>query len=151
MKPRRNHLHRKVNLQGFSMASNFEYGISTGTGCGLSFSGPVNSSSLSKILINMKCDVPRSVRIELASNVYGPNVSVFKYGWTRLVGTETKQYRFLIDNVSYPFFLGDWSPDLLDPVLASLSGITVSPHPRTVPQVPDSRFIRIDNVQFITE
>ncbi|HEX2955481.1 MAG TPA: CotH kinase family protein, partial [Chitinispirillaceae bacterium] len=113
-------------------------------------------SAMEGLRINLKSDVTRQVSIGLLSDVYARNgVGGGEwYCWVVVVGPKARQFTLDIRDIDYPDWVPHDRPALIDSVLVELSGIWVSPSPRyggngELQVVPDSGFLKIDNILFI--
>jgi hypothetical protein len=110
-------------------------------------------TKLAGMRINMKADAARYCRLTFHSEVYREHDVTNQYGWTFIIGVKDKQFTFDMRNVDYPDWAEPDNPDLLDSALTSCVGILITPHARfdsngQLEFVPDSGFVKIDNIIF---
>ncbi|MBN1307206.1 MAG: CotH kinase family protein [Chitinispirillaceae bacterium] len=120
---------------------------------GFSFADPLDCSELKGLRISLRGDTPRSCWIHLASDVYERNGVDDSYGWFITIGIKNKQFTLTVDRIGYPTWADSGNPDLLDSMLTEVKGIGLNPNPRfddfgRLSVVPDTGFIRIDNIVF---
>lgn len=119
----------------------------------LLFDELVDLSECTSIRFCSAVDLPRYCLFQLQSPVYDTSASEDKYGWLIKTRPKKQQISVLFDDIDYPDWGADDNPDVLDDVLKSVSGITFLLNPRfeddgSLMVVPDSGFVRIDNIIF---
>jgi hypothetical protein len=122
----------------------------------LAFKGPQDLKKLKEIRINLKSDSNRYLSVYIDSPEYGKNKVSSGYGWYEAI-KETDSIRvFKISEAAYPSWDKTNPPEILESVLSSVTGIGFRPDPHFNDQgklasVPDTGYIRIDNIRFIYE
>jgi spore coat protein H len=120
----------------------------------LYFKEEKNLKDLKQIRMNLKSDASRTIFVFLSSKAYDRLGSENAYGWWSVpINTTSKQYTFEMSRISYPTWGDPGNPDILDTVVSTASGIGFSPQPRfnnigKLSVIPDSGFLRIDNIFF---
>jgi spore coat protein H len=113
-------------------------------------------SDITELRINLQSDMTRQVSIGLLSEVYKRHdiADGEWYSWVVPASPEARHLTLNINDIDYPEWVTHDRPALLDSVLAELSGIWLSPNPfyggdGELQTVPDSGFLKIDNIRFI--
>ncbi|MBN1756998.1 MAG: CotH kinase family protein, partial [Chitinispirillaceae bacterium] len=124
----------------------------------LEFNRERDCSGLTGLRIDLLSDITRQVSIGLLSDAYarhGVGDGAW-YGWVVSAGPKARQYTCAISDIDYPEWVTHDRPALLDSVLAGLTGIWISPGPHyggdgELQTVPDSGYLKIDNILFLKE
>lgn len=123
------------------------------SGCGL-WMDPIDVGEYKEILVTLRADKQRSLRVQFNSSVYEEYGVEENYGWETYVNSTPKVFRFAIEDLKYPSWANPDNPSILDEVLATFSGISFNPGANfdsngELVESPDEGFLRIDNIQFI--
>ena len=121
----------------------------------LDFNKKRDCSGITEVHISLQNDITRQVSIGLKSDVYarhGVGDGEW-YCWTVAASPKARHFTLNIRDIDYPDRVSHNRPALLDSVLAELSGIWISPSPYfggngELQVVPDSGFLKIDNIRF---
>jgi len=120
------------------------------------FAKATDCSGLGQIRIDLQMNSPTEVRVQLRSNVFERHgiPGGHEYGWSVFPGEKAKQFSLAVADVDYPEWVTHDRPELLDSVLAELDGVGLTITPvfddnGQLKTVPDSGWIRIDNIRFV--
>ena len=121
----------------------------------IGFKTDSDCSGLTGLRVNLRSDKNRQVNIGLLSDVYARNdiPDGEWYGWVVAAGPKARPFTLDIRDIDYPEWATHSRPELFDSVLAKLAGIWISPNPvyggdGELLTVPDSGFLKIDNILF---
>lgn len=111
---------------------------------------------LDRIQVNLKSDSQRNIRINLESPAYDKHGISTRYGWEGATNSTDNVKIFRILNIDYPAWETSNPPNILEEVLASVSGISFQPSAHfdnsgNLSQPPDSGYLRVDNIRFTSK
>ena len=119
----------------------------------LEFDGTKDLGTLEEISVNIKSDSNRYLWLFIQSPVYNKKNIATQYGWWTNVTSKDTIRTFRISDATYPTWETEDPPDVLDSVLSEVTGIGFGPVPHfsddgELTTIPDSGYLRIDNIRF---
>ena len=117
------------------------------------FAQPVDLSACRQVRFNARSDLPRSCWFGLESDVYADSEVAELYGWQTGLRPTERQVTVDLETITYPSWAPGDNPDLLDAVLGAVTGVSFIVSGQfdnrgELLTVPDSGFVKIDNIGF---
>jgi spore coat protein CotH len=121
---------------------------------GIMFDSISDLNKIRKINVSLSCDNYRDMWVFLGSPLYKSHGTANEYGWFINVDPVSKVYELKFEDLDYPEWASVANPELLDSVLLNSTSLVFCPNPQfdgagELSIVPDSGFLKIDNIQFI--
>jgi hypothetical protein len=120
----------------------------------MKFEKVTDLSGLKEIRVNLKSDSNRDLWLFIASNQYTKNCVSTEYGWWDATSSKGTMKVFSLNSIGYPSWATGDLPNILSDVLTNATGIGFSSNPHynssgKLASVPDSGYLRIDNIRLV--